>query len=201
MGGYAQDVDGGTGDGLLGPKRPRIPADVDVRVEVFVRSLAPAPAVHAAQVDVVEAVNDLAEAGRIEDATVSIWGERLCPCETCRETGAGRAVLNRVRAIESWAEAVPAAVTVPFDRRSHECGFTDLGGEVIVPPRITVAVYGDGALLGVFPCEVDGESISAVEGLERLRKVRRVDATADSGEGEGSAADSDRRAQRETRLP
>lgn len=201
MGVDALDVDGDTGDGLLRPEQPRIAADVDVRVDVFVRSLAPEPAVHVAQVEVVEAVHDLADDGRIADGTVSIWGERLCPCETCRQTGAGRAVLDRVRAFESWAEAVPAAVTVPFDRRSLECGFTGAETDVIVPPRVTIAVYGDTTLLGVFPCELDGESISAADGLERLRNVRRVDPAAVPGGGEVSDPDSDRRGERETRLP
>lgn len=200
MGGDAQDVDGGTGDGLLRPDQPRIPAALDVRVDVFVRSLAPAPGLHGQQVAIVESLNELADAGGIADATVSIWGERLCPCETCRETGAGRAVLDRVRAIEAWAAAVSAAVTVPFERRSRDCGFTGAKTTVIVPPRITIVIYGDATLLGVFPCEVDGESISVAEGLERLRKARRADAAAVPGGGDVSDPDADRRGEHETRL-
>lgn len=191
--------DGVTGDRLLRTERPRVPSDVDLRVEVFVRSLAPTPAAHVAQVDLVKAVNDLADGGPLADTTVSVWGDRLCRCDTCRDTSAGRAMLDRVRAFEAWAAAVPAAVTVPFDRRCLACGFTGAEADVIVPPGVTIAVYGDASLLGVFPCEVDGESISVAEGLERLRNVRRVDPAAVTGEG--SAAGSDRRAERETRLP
>lgn len=181
MTGDMVDVDAGTGDRQRWTDRPTISADETIRVEMLVRSMAPAPGTHDAQVDLVETARRLEAAGTISDATLSIWGERLCRCQSCRETTVGREYLERIRAFEAWGERVQAGIDLPFRDRRLECRFTGTETPVIVPPRVTIAVYGDATVRGVFPCEVDGTPVSAAAGLERLGGARRGTAEGDGG--------------------
>ena len=174
----------GTWNGQLGLEKDSIPAEMDVRVDVYVRSMAPPPATHEAQVGLIADLEALAAADVVDESTVTIWGERLCRCETCRETGAGRAVLARVRSFEGWAADVDATVDLPFDFRRLDCEMTGASNEVIVPPRVTLGIHVEGTLRGVFPCVIDGVSISASDGLAMLRRARRSGRAADGRQEE-----------------
>jgi len=149
-------------------RNPSIPADVGVRVDAFVRSLVPPSGAHETQAEIIERLSALGAFGVVEDSTVSIWGRRLCECETCAGTRAGRAVLDRLWEFETWEREQDADVELPFDRREVHSEFTGSVHEVVVPPRVLLAVYGDSTLLGVFPCEVEGEVYTARDGLVAL---------------------------------
>lgn len=133
-----------------------LPDDVDLFVELNVRSLAPPTGTHAGQTEVIRTLSTLESAGVIEELRISVFGERICPCETCEDTRPGRVALDRVREYQRWAANFDTDASVPFDCRNLHSEIAETDYEVIVPPRISVGVYDDARLLGVFPCEIDG---------------------------------------------
>jgi hypothetical protein len=151
-----------------------LPGDADLTVDVYVRSLSPSNGTHAGRVEFVEELERLEAERVIRDATVSIWGDRICRCETCSATGAGRAALERLREFEAWSEDVDADVSLPFERRSISSEFVDRTLECVVPPHITVAVYGGSSLVGVFPCEVDDDDYTVRDAVVALRRATRT---------------------------
>lgn len=145
----------------------------DLFVEVNVRSLAPPLATHDGQREIIDRFAALSEEKVLTGTRVSILGERICLCETCGGTQSGAAALDRVRLYERWAATSDLEISVPFERRTLHSTITDVECEVIVPPRIAVAVYDDASLLYVFPCEIEGTVYTVTDALEALEATLR----------------------------
>lgn len=144
-----------------------------VSAHVFVRSLAPPGGGHDEQVAVLERLDALEDRGPVDAWNVTIWGERLCECEVCTSTAAGRAVTERLRSFGEWAERVDGEVALPFERREVTSEFAGTEIEALVPPRLTIAVFADDRLSRVYPCRVDGIHYSVTDGLDWLETVDR----------------------------
>lgn len=123
----------------------------ELTADVYLRSLSPPAGVHDGQVARIERLSALSASGRLEEVRVSVWGARICLCETCTGTGAGRAALDRVEEFERWAESIDPPATLPFDRRVIRSNYTDSTQEVLVPPVVLLALYDRESLVGVFP--------------------------------------------------
>ena len=145
----------------------------NVSVHVFVRSMAPPGGGHAEQVAVLERLSALDDHGRVDDWSVTIWGERLCECEVCTATDTGRAVTERMREFRKWAGRVDGEIVLPFERREVTSELAGTEIEALVPPRLTIAVYADDELARVYPCTADGTHHSVTEGLDWLESAGR----------------------------
>lgn len=130
------------------------------RIDVYVRSLLPPPGAKDAQTGVLASLQRASERTPVEDVTVNVWGERLCLCEACLGTDAGRAMLDTVREFERWGASYDASAESFFERTHQESAVTGGTYEGIVPPRVTAALYLDGSLAGVFPARFDGTPYS-----------------------------------------
>jgi hypothetical protein len=155
-------------------------AGPELTADVYLRSLSPAAGVHDGQTARIERLSALSTAGRLGDVRVSVWGDRICLCETCAETGAGRAALDRVEEFERWADEVEPTVTLPFDRRTVRSSYTDSAQEVLVPPVVLLALYDRETLLGVFPHAADGRQVSVEDALVAIETAGTPDPTAAS---------------------
>ena len=144
-----------------------------VSVHVFVRSMAPPGGGHDEQVAVLERLNALEDRGPVDAWNVTIWGERLCECEVCTATAAGRAVTERMWELREWAGRAEGDVALPFERREVTSEFAGTEIEALVPPRLTIAVYADEDLARVYPCTADGTHHSVTEGLDWLESAGR----------------------------
>ena len=130
------------------------------RIEVYVRSLLPPPGAKESQQKVISALQETVEDTAIGDVLIDVWGERLCLCDECRVTEPGRVFLNRVRELREWGSEYDAAPGSFFERTHREASVTGNSYEGIVPPRVTAALYIDGALSGVFPARFGDERYS-----------------------------------------
>jgi hypothetical protein len=155
-------------------------ADADTgHIEVYVRSLLPPPGAKDAQTAAITSLRSAIEGTPVEDVAVNVWGERLCLCEACLGTDAGRVMLNTVREFERWGTEYDASAEPFFERTRRESSVTGASYEGIVPPRVTAALYLDGSLVGVFPARFGETHYSVGDLSETLAGLTGPEAVAD----------------------
>lgn len=139
------------------------------RIELFVRSLSPVPGTHRQRTELVRRLDDLDAAGLIDGYDVTVLGEELCLCETCREIAPGTYLRERLRELQEWGgdRASPLA----FTEREVNCSLTGEVYRVLVPPTTSLAAYVDGSLTAVFPCRIDGETYDVTDFVEALTRT------------------------------
>lgn len=160
---------------------PGSSADAAVSVDIFVRSLAPPGSVHDEQIAVLARLDALEDRGTLEGWTVTIWGERICECAVCLGTRAGQAIHDQIQEFRYWAEQVSENVSLPFERLAIESEIAETQTDVLVPPRVTLAVYAGDRLLRVFPYTVDGVHHSVNDALDWLEPVGRLQSSTPVG--------------------
>lgn len=147
----------------------------ELTADVYLRSLSPPVGVHDGQVAQIDRLSALSAADSLGALRVSVWGERLCTCDTCAGTGAGQAALDRVEQFERWAERADAPVTLPFERRVVRSGYTSSTQKVLIPPRVLLAVYDRTSLLGVFPHAAGDTQVSVRDAIGAIEAAVATD--------------------------
>lgn len=175
-GGPSGETDGGTPDvraSNSGPARESdafrrwraetaaLLAEADsARIDVYLRSMLPPPGAKDAQMDVLNELRGLSETTSIGTVRQNVWGERICLCDSCRESETGRRMLNTVRQFEQWGVEYGASAESFFERTRQESSLVGDAYEGIAPPRVTAALYVEGSLQGVFPAQFQHEFYS-----------------------------------------
>lgn len=131
-----------------------------VRVELHVRSLAPR-AGGRQQERVIDRLDHLESAGRVDEATVDVWGRQVGLSSAAARTDAGRYVLDRVESFREWADETGRSVESFFETRRVSSDITDEEYVALVLPSLTLAEYRDGDLAYVAPCS-DGDEVTTV---------------------------------------
>jgi hypothetical protein len=144
--------------------------------ELFVRSLAPRGA-HDCQQAVIDRLDRLQQNGQIESVTCTVWGDRICP-ETASRVTDGQKALRDIARLRRWTSKHSVSLTPFFEEREVE-PIEEEPYTVIVPPILCLAISRDDELWGVFPCDKDGESLSAMDGLDALAEETLPEAFAD----------------------
>lgn len=142
-----------------------------VRVELFVRSLCPEHATQQ-QHDVLDRLQALEDAGRIEELSILIWGHRLEP-RLAQRTAEGRHLLERLSMFEQWERDSDVSLDA-FDWQHPVTNLvSDESVSVITLPTLALAEYVDGDLDHVAPC-TRGRTVHRV-----TDRVNRLADTAD----------------------
>ncbi|MDS0222201.1 hypothetical protein NDI54_12655 [Haloarcula sp. S1AR25-5A] len=149
-----------------------------VRVELFVRSLCPVDATQR-QNHLIDQLQALENADRIDDLSILIWGNRIAP-SLARQTADGRNLLDRLAMFERWEGDSDASLDA-FDWRH---AMTNMASEesitVIALPTVALAEYVDGDLHHVAPCTRDGTVHRVSDRITRLAETAQpTDATED----------------------
>lgn len=119
------------------------------RAELFVRSLAPDTA-RAQQERIIARLRALDADGTLDDVTVHLAGDCVCPDSAAADTETGAFLLERVDQFERWAADHGVALE-GFDRR---CVDSSLSGETVTGirfPRLCLAVFDADSLALVAP--------------------------------------------------
>lgn len=159
--------------------RALLRAATSARIDVYVRSLLPPPGAKDAQNETLARLREAVEAGPIADLSVHVWGERLCVCDSCLDTEAGRNWLDTVREFERWGDDYGAAVGSYFEHTSLTASLTGETYRGIVPPRLTAALYVDGSLQGVFPTRFESEAYTVRDFAETIDRISRPELVSD----------------------
>lgn len=138
-----------------------------VRVELYVRSLAPRGATDSQQA-VVSNLQRLEAEEQISEYTVHVCGREIpvSPAETTTEFG--EFLLNRVAVFSAWADRNDYSLGRLFDKRTLDSAFTDERRETVVLPAMALAEYEEADLRFVAPCTIDGTTVTVWDRLEEL---------------------------------
>lgn len=140
-------------------------------VELFVRSLAPDGARPSLE-GVVERLQRLETRGPIDEVSVHVTGEKVCPEGATARTEPGQFLLERVAAFEAWADHAGRSLSPHFRRVESESGIDGTDHSGVEFPLMAMAEYegGDRELRFVSP-SVDGEGVVTVrDRLDRLEQ-------------------------------
>lgn len=138
-----------------------------VRVELYVRSLAPRGATESQQA-VVSSIRRLEDEGEIAEYTVHVCGREIPATPAEMTTEFGEFLLNRVAVFSAWADRNDYSLGRLFDERTLESAFTDDRRETVVLPAMALAEYEGADLRFVAPCTIDGTTVTVWDRLEEL---------------------------------
>jgi len=138
----------------------------DLRLELFVRSLAPETA-RPQQEAVIERLRALADAETVTDTELHVTGDCVCPSTVAAETETGRFLLDRYEAFTEWADDADAEL-LGFQDRCVESSMTGQTVTGIQFPRLILAVYVDDTLQMVAPAVVDGTELTVADVQNRI---------------------------------
>jgi len=129
------------------------------RVELYLRESVP-HAARQSQLTVLGRLRALAEAGAVDEVTVTTWAHRVDDTESVPSPA--RIAYG---AFEEWASRGGVSLDPAFD--SHDCHsvFTDSHYRTTVYPVMCVAVYEDDDLVEVYPHSRNGQPVSVLDGL------------------------------------
>jgi len=148
----------------------RFAAADDRRVEVFVRSMLPPLGAKSCQEALIERFDELATESTLDGVSVSITGNRLCLCDTCSGTDAERDLLDRFADLDEWGAEYDATASSFFETKELDSSMTGETARALVPPRVSTALYCDGALSGVFPCRIEGREYTVADFADALEQ-------------------------------
>jgi hypothetical protein len=140
-----------------------------VRVELFVRSLCPVDATQR-QNHVIDQLQTLEEADRINDLSILIWGNRIAP-SLAQRTANGRTLLDRLAMFERWERDSEVSLDAFDWRHAMTTMAADESITVIALPTIALAEYVDGDLRHVAPCTRDGTVHRVADRISRLAET------------------------------
>lgn len=135
-----------------------------ITVELFVRSLSPAGARDRPST-LVDRLEALAEAERIDDYSVFVWGREV-PLSTEAGYEHAELVLDRLGEFRSWAAERDA--TLDGIELREASTLTEKRYTALSLPMSALAEYADGRLVCVAPCTTDHGSLTVEERLDRL---------------------------------
>jgi hypothetical protein len=142
-----------------------------VRVEAYIRSLAPAPGPKQQQESVLDRLNRLEQEGTVDETTVSVWGTAICLEGPYRETAACRRIESRIGRFRQWAASVDETVELPFETQAISSSIVGDEYERLVPPQVCLAIHTNEGLELVLPCAISETPVSVVDTLDRLAAV------------------------------
>jgi hypothetical protein len=119
------------------------------RVTAFVRSFAPAPGQHNNRARVLSELNSAVEAGPLDDCRSTVLGDQICRCQDCQQAPEAMGLLEITETLATWGGGGLNATG--FDERVVRSAITGEEYRVIVPPELSVGIYADDSLVGVFP--------------------------------------------------
>lgn len=143
------------------------PTEPPLRVELFVRTLAPAGG-RPTQEALIGRLQRLVADGTIDDLAVHVTGGRVSPGTAAAETEPGQLLLDRLAAFETWADRTGRSLE-PFFQRTDDVETidgTDCSG--IRFPTVAIAAYRADELVAVAPAATGATVESVAERVDAL---------------------------------
>lgn len=132
-------------------------------MELFLRSLAPAAA-RTVQESTIDRLKRLDDRGHIREYELTIWGDRI-RLDTTPRTPTEVTLRDKIDRLRRWERRNDVSLAPGFAETEVD-PLVDDAYTVFQTPVIALAVYAGSNVWGVFPCEVDGESVTVDECLD-----------------------------------
>jgi hypothetical protein len=120
------------------------------------------------QGSVIDELDRLETAEAIDGYRVRVWSGLVPTDGPLSETAFHRSAARAAREFEAWADDHERPVEVPIERESVASELTGTEYHVLRPPAVCVALYRDGDLTAVYPCDVEGDRHSIPDVLDRI---------------------------------
>lgn len=143
----------------------------DVRVTVYYRSYSPPAGGHSRRGHLYEKLQAVEGEEVIDDVEVTILGEQICLCQRCQRSQRDWRHRDTVTALASWTDG--RLSSCGFAKREVRSTITDEQYRTVVPPELSIGVFVDEALIGVFPCQNEDQYFGADEFISRLSEETR----------------------------
>jgi len=173
---------------IISPVRSRVEASAMAtdsssrRVELFVRSLSPAPTRSPVD-DHLRRLRTLAGGERVADLSVDVWGREVGLSTTAARTDAGERVLDRVAAFREWAGQRGVTLEPFFETREVGAGLTGEPHTALVLPVCCLAEYEDNDLVHVAPYATEMAVHSVSDRIRALERERAASSDRDRRDG------------------
>jgi len=154
--------------------RKRLSASDRSRLILYVRSLSPSPGGHDRRRQLRELTRAVSSQEAVDTLGVSVLGEEICLCDHCLEAVVDEEILRTVNKLREWRGGGIKATG--FTEREVNSAITDEQYRTVVPPEVSLGVYVEDSLVGVFPCAAEGVTYSPEEFFERLLSEQIEDA-------------------------
>lgn len=134
-------------------------------VNVYVRSLAPAPGTHQRRTQLIDEIRAASDMTSIDSVSLRVVGEKICLCEKCQQQSK-TPVREEIDELRKWRTG-----------GIHASGFTthhvnstmaDEEYRMVVPPELSLGIVADDDLVGVFPCDAEGRTVCPSEFIEEI---------------------------------
>jgi len=133
------------------------------RIELYVRSLAPT-ATRDNQESVIERLDELERASRIDDFEMILCGDCVCASLATAKTAVGQRLLDRYASFEEWATERDR--TLVFTIRDTRSTLSEANITGITFPRLALAEYRDAELSFVAPSRNEREHTTVRDRIE-----------------------------------
>ena len=152
--------------------RTDVLADEQHHIEIFFRSLAPNQGSHDKRRTILERLEGAAEDAVLDSYDINVVGDGMCLCQDCGETRIARHMHETLTSLRSGGseDVEPTG----FAERVVDSQMTGEHYRLLVPPEVSVAVYVDDSLRGVFPAVVEDVPVSVSDFLRALATVETV---------------------------
>lgn len=125
-------------------------------VSACIRSLAPAHGQHDTRATVLAELESAVQSGRIDCYNLTVLGEQICRCQSCQSCTEATRALETAEALAGWR--ANGLRSTGFTERTVSSRMTGEEYRVLVPPELSIGVYVDDELVGVFP-SMSGEEL------------------------------------------
>lgn len=146
--------------------RKRLDASEQNSLALYVRSLSPSPGGHDRRSHLRELTRNVSSQSPVDSIEVSVLGEEICLCDQCLEAVVDEEILRTVNELRGWRGGGIRANG--FTVREVDSAITEEQYRTVVPPEVSVGVYVENSLVGVFPCAAEGDTYSPEDFFERL---------------------------------
>lgn len=123
-------------------------------LELFLRGSPPTSQTH--QQKILEKLAYLSDHGLIDDVQTRIWPDRIGiePKTACTE------FIGIYEDFEKWARDHEISIHPPFTIREYSSSITQGRGKVLITPVMFLTIYRNSELVGMYPCETGGTTIT-----------------------------------------
>lgn len=136
-------------------------------IHIFVRSVSPTPGLHAHRNQLLNSIKKASRREHIDAFELTVLGDDICLCDNCESIHTANKLVELVEKLRTWRTGGMKACG--FTERTVASSITDESYQTVTPPDITLGVFCDDSLSGVFPCRADGNVYRPSDFVEDLR--------------------------------
>lgn len=139
------------------------------KIHIFVRSVSPTPGMHAYRNQLLDSIKKASRREHIDTYELTVLGDDICLCDNCESNHTTDQLVELVEKLRTWRTGGMKACG--FTERTVESSITDESYQTVTPPDITLGVFCDDSLAGVFPCQADGTVYRPGDFVDDLRET------------------------------